>query len=104
MDDVESQGWTTYLVREETRDGREVQMPQWVMDHACANVDASRGAAVVADGDGGWLVTNCYDWNDALSGPYDDLNDARRACDNINDDAGIRPFVIPAHWAVIIAP
>lgn len=80
-------------------------MPQWVMDHACANVDATDAAAIRRDADG-WRVCNAYCWRDPVSGlddddAYDDIEEARMVADRYNRERWILPLVIPASWAIV---
>jgi hypothetical protein len=95
--------WTTFLTRHDTKDGREVQMPEWVCDHACRNVDLTDAAAIRRDPDG-WRVCNAYAFDETIEDEPMDIDEARDLADSYNRARGVVPLVIPRSWAIVDAP
>lgn len=98
---VHAHGWTTFLCTEEDKQGRELRMPQWVMDHACRNVDACEAAAVRAEHGGGFRIVCAYLSEELDGDVYDHVEDAQDIADLWNDDHGVEPLVVPRGWAVV---
>lgn len=93
-------GWTTYICIEEDKQGREVRMPQWVMDHACRHVDASTAVAVRVDPDG-YRVVNAYLSEDEGLEPFGTIEEAIEVADDLNEERGIGPLVLPSNFVII---
>ena len=101
--DLVALGWTDHVRIEETKAGREVRMPEWVLDFACANVDGASAAAVRKDPDG-WRVCDAYLCSDASYDFDDEAMDYDDACgraDEINRERGVVPLFIPSSWAIV---
>jgi hypothetical protein len=99
--EVRRRGWLDLVSICETKDGREVRMPEWVCDYACTNVDGSDGAAIRKDPDG-WRLCNCYLFLDDLDDDvHADIAEAQRAADAYNEARGLVPFVVPSTWAIL---
>lgn len=101
--DPASKGWTDFVTYHETKDGRPVEMPEWVCDYACRNVDLSDAAAIRQDADG-WRVCNAYAFDETIHPEAMDKEEAQAAADEYNRERYVVPLVIPADWGLAGLP
>ena len=94
-------GWGKHRCDEEDKQGRRVQMPEWVMDDACRNVDACTAAGVVEIEPDVWVACNAYDAIPLWDCEPGTIEEARRDADRHNAERGVVPLVIPASWAIM---
>ena len=98
---VLGEGWGDHCCIEETKDGRTIMMPQWVMDYACRHVDGAVSAAVMQDPEG-WRVVDGYTAEGIWGSELMSFEQATQLADRINESLDIGPRVIPRAWAVIV--
>jgi hypothetical protein len=94
-------GWGAHRCDEEDKQGRRVQMPEWVMDHACRHVDASMATAIVEVAPDEWVACDAYTAEPLWNCEPGAIEDARQDADRLNVEHGVVPLVIPSSWAVL---
>ena len=94
-------GWGKHRCDEEDKQGRRVQMPEWVMADACRNVDACTAAAIVEVAPDVWAACNAYDAEPLWDCEPCDITEARMDADRHNRERDVMPLVVPASFAII---
>jgi hypothetical protein len=98
---MRERGWADLVTVHESKRGERVEMPEWVLDHACSRVDATDAAAIVEISPDEWCVCNAYLIDDTIDSGPRSRADAIKIADSYNEARGVVPLVVPAAWAVL---